>query len=300
MASSSIGSGALILAVDSQQLSSGLAQSKQQIAGFGASFNGLTAVGSGAFGGIIAGAHTAVSEIEKSFERAHEAVKGAAEFGLTTNTYGALAASARIAGIDVEKFNKGLLKLQEKLNELRGNAPEAAKAIFESLGLSAKDMDVDVNKATELLARGLQKTGNKQALFDLVGPKQFADMMLYLSQGEAGLKKFKDALTGTGEGAEAIEKAAQNMRLFQEQVNRGVDLIVNKLIPGMNKLGDAFNDLSKPNNQKSDLSRMLGIMFPALETASLLLNKPVKQKYYRRSSQSTRRAKATGPRIKHD
>lgn len=242
MGSQSIGSAALILSTNNAGLDAGLNKAKSSIGTFGASFGGIMVAGQGMFGGIIAGARTAIDEIKGSFDRLKTNFGGAKKLGVDPADFAQLAAAAQIAGVPTENLGKSLNKLLKNISDLKAG-DEGAKKAFAGIGLAAEDLQGTALDSVGKIAASLQTLkdpADKAAMLLHLGGKSATDLLPLLNNYEGLSEKAKKFYDAENSGSEATAKAARAWRTVTVAINSIWDRLTQALAPAIESVGETL------------------------------------------------------------
>ena len=141
----------------------GMGEAQRDISSIGSSMkNALGAIGIGfGIGAVISGIRSVISSIGQMADTAKQV-------DFSTENYQKLVIVAGEAGVKADELSAGLGKLI-KAQENAASDPKLRKA-FEDLGFSIEDvLRANPEQLFEMIAKGLDKTGNKAAIFDIFG-----------------------------------------------------------------------------------------------------------------------------------
>ena len=208
----------------------------------------------------IAGALAAIdignrfgAAFDKAIERADALDEMAQKVGATVRGLSQLQFAAELEG--VEDFTQVMAKLNRATIEAKTATSEQAKA-FDELGVSIVDAEgnlkasdallIDVAEAFSGAEDGADKTAIAMALFGKTG----ADLIPFLNNGAAGIKRLTDVsdqlgLTLDDSTATAAARFNDNLFIIGKSSDALFTQVTAQLLPGMADLAEQFKEVSK-------------------------------------------------------
>jgi hypothetical protein len=189
----------------------------------------------------------------KAIERADALDEMAQKVGATVRGLSQLQFAAELEGI--EDFTQVMVKLNRATIEAKTATSEQAKA-FEALGVSTLDASGNLKSSDALLIEiaesfsraedGANKTAIAMALFGKTG----ADLIPFLNNGAAGIKRLTDVsdqlgLTLDESTAAAAAKFNDNLFIIGKSSDALFTKVTAQLLPGMADLAEQFKEVSK-------------------------------------------------------
>lgn len=226
-----------------------------------------------AFGGGLAGAGVVaglVSMTKSAIDAADALDELSTRTGISVEDLSKLQYATTVLGVDQEKLQKGLIRLNAEI-AAAGSGNQAAAERFKALGVDVRESDgqirgalpvfLDLAEALEALPEGAERTN---AAIGIFGEKVGKDMVLALSEGRAALQGLFDELEKAG-GVVSGDFARQAGK-FNEQLDRLSGLsssagiaIGTSLVPALGRMLEKFLALNRSGAGKAGfLDAILG------------------------------------------
>lgn len=271
MADSVIGAIRAILQLDTAAFSSGAKEAEDTLSRLSAKFTS-TAKTLAAGLGVGLGAKAFVDSVNKMIDSADELGKASQKFGVPVEQLSALKFAADLADVSFESLGKGLAKLSKAILDGAVNpGGEAAKA-FKSLGISVRDANGQIKPTDEIFGAiaekfsqmedGAGKTATAIKLFGRSG----ADLIPLLNEGQKGIKALTDEAKKLG--IVISQETAAKAQEFNDTLKRIHTIsdalylkIAESLLPGLQKLANAFLQAKQDGGGLDDFVKGLGEVF---------------------------------------
>ena len=215
-------------------------------------FQNISSFAKTAAGSIAAlyGASSLVGFIKDQIDAADAAGKMAQKVGISVEELSKLQYAAKLADVDTQQLQTGLVKLSKGMVEAANGTGQARNALS-AMGISVKNNDGTLKASSTVLGEVADKfatygdSANKTALAVQIFGKSGAELIPLLNAGSAGIKEAGDELERFG--AVISEKAAKNAELFNDNLTRLSTVgsafgksIANEILPSLNNLAEEF------------------------------------------------------------
>lgn len=215
-------------------------------------FREITSFAKTAAGSLAAlyGVSSFTGFIKSQIDLADATGKMAQKVGVSVEELSKLQYAAKLADVDTQQLQSGLVRLAKGMGEAAQGTGEANKA-FTAMGISLKNTDGSLKTSSQVLGDvadafakyedGAQKTALAVALFGRSG----ADLIPLLNGG-------RDAIKGAGDeleryGGVITAQAAKNAEIFNDNLTRLTTIgtafgksIANDILPYLTKLTEEF------------------------------------------------------------
>ncbi len=264
-----------------QNFEKGMKRSRKSVRSFGRAVKLVkrSLTGFFAVAGIGLGGAVIIAGLKRTFDRLDKIGKVATRLGVTAEGLQKIQFAAGAASIDVRKLDLGIQRMRRRMAEAAKGTGEAKEAI-KTLGLNASKFGkLSVDKQMLTLARALSKVGDESEklrlafkLFDSEG----VELLQFLKDGEAGLKRFFDEAKALGVVFSSreigrIEQASTAMFKLG-QIFEGVKArILIGFAPLLTAIGDHFVDMSIAG--KNSGSRIVSAMESVAEALATVIDK---------------------------
>lgn len=265
----------------SEQLKIELTAVDKTMAAFASINNNLTKMGSFtakarlalASIGVAFGAAQFIQGIKNATDRAENFANAAQKIGTSVEFISSLSYAAKLANVEFESLEKGLLKFSKAVDEASSNTKSGLAYDFRRIGIDIKDTNGQLKPTSDLFLEvadrissygdGARKAAVAQAIFGKSG----ADLIPILNLGSQGIKELQsqaDALGITFSGQSA-ESAAQ----FNDQLDilsMAADGFMNRLTAGIvPSLMSFIQQIGTANNNTNEFSRTFSGLKPIAE-----------------------------------
>jgi len=211
-ASTVIGAMTVNVNANTKNFSKGMAKTRGEFKKTSASANlfktAIAAIGAYA---SIQGIRRLAGVIGETAQELDKLAKTSAKIGIASKEFAGLAHASRIAGVEVNTLDKGLLRMTQGIAEAAEGTGEAADA-FRRLGINAQELSMmSVEKQFGTIADAVNKVGNNtqalNAIMDIFGTRA-ASLRNVLKEGSTGLRHLSDEakILGIAIGEEQLKK----------------------------------------------------------------------------------------------
>lgn len=215
-------------------------------------FKNISSFAKTAAGSIAAlyGASSIVGFVKDQIDAADAAGKMAQKVGLSVEELSKLQYAAKLADVDTQQLQTGLVKLSKGMVEAANGTGQARNALS-AMGISVKNTDGSLKSSSTVLGEVADKfatygdSANKTALAVQLFGKSGAELIPLLNAGSAGIKESADELERFG--GVISQKAAAEAEKFNDNLTRlstvGASFgksIANEVLPYLNQLADEF------------------------------------------------------------
>ena len=203
--------------------------------------------------GTLAGLYGASSFagfIKSQIDLADATGKMAQKVGVSVEELSKLQFAAKLADVDSQQLQAGLVRLSKGMGEAAQNTGEANKA-FQAMGISIKNVDGTLKSSSQVLGdvadafAGYQDSAQKTALAVAIFGRSGADLIPLLNGGRAAIKSAGDELERFGGVITA--DAAKNAEIFNDNLTRISTIaaafgrsIANDILPYLTRLSEEF------------------------------------------------------------
>jgi lambda family phage tail tape measure protein len=215
-------------------------------------FADITSFAKSAAGTLAAlyGAGTLAGFIKSQIDLADATGKMSQKVGVSVEELSKLQYAAKLADVDSQQLQGGLVRLAKGMSEAAQGTGEAKKA-FDAMGISIKNADGTLKTNTQILnetsdafakySDGATKTALAVAIFGRAG----ADLIPLLNGGSKALKEAGDELARfggvvTAEAAKNAERFNDNLTRIRETGSALGKSIANDILPYLTRLTEEF------------------------------------------------------------
>ena len=253
MTDSVIGALRVVLGADTAALDSGLKDSRDNIASFGA---GVGIAMAAAAASVAAAAFSIVASIKSTIASADHMNSLSQAAGVTVEELSKLNYAAGLSDISTDALSASLSKLTKSMSSAAQDGAGPASKAFEALGISVKNQDGTLKSSSQMFSEiadkfagyrdGASKTALAIAIFGDAGAK----LIPLLNQGSAGLQAAGDEAEKFGlvlDKKTTLAAAAFNENLKKaDAVTQGlVTTVAAQLLPTLEMLSEQWLEFSK-------------------------------------------------------
>lgn len=250
---SSLGSLVVSLAMDTARFTSDVGKAGQQLLRLkdnavkvGAAIGTAFAAGAGALSYMVKGA----------IDEADKLAKMAQGMGAGAEQLSAMGYAAKLSGIEIEQFSKGLFTLSKRMSDAGKGTGEALGA-FEAMGVSVRRTDGTLKSQRDILLEVAEKFATyrdgaeKSALASAVFGEDIGSKLIpYLNQGKDGIIALEDEARALGvvftdEAGKAAEQFNDNLTRLQSVKKGLVVQITQELLPSLVSVTDRMVNMAK-------------------------------------------------------
>lgn len=220
--------------------------------------------------------------LQGAVDRASKFVETAQKIGTTTEFLSGVGYAAKLAGVEFDQLEKGLIKLSRAMDSASSDAKSGIAFDFKRLGITFREANGDL-KSTETVfmeiadriagySDGMRKAAVAQAIFGKSG----ADLIPLLNQGSDGIRKMIDEADRLGvvfstESAQALESFGDEMDKITFAGEGFANIFAANVIPAiatfLERIGQTGNEAEKAERKFGGLKSVaetLGTVFRAL------------------------------------
>jgi phage-related minor tail protein len=196
------------------------------------------------------GATSIVGFVKSQIDLADATGKMAQKIGLSVEELSKLQYAAKLADVDAQQLQGGLVRLSKGMIEAANGTGQARNA-FAAMGIVVKNTDGTIKSSGQVLNEvankfaGYEDSATKTALAVQLFGRAGADLIPLLNAGADGIKEAGDELERFG--AVISTNAAKNAELFNDNLTRLSTVgsafgksIANDIIPYLNQLASEF------------------------------------------------------------
>lgn len=223
--------------------------------------------------GVAFAAGQFIQGIKNATDRAENFANAAQKIGTSTEFISGISYAAKLANVEFESLEKGLIKFSRAVDEASSNAKSGIAFDFKRIGVDLRDTNGQLKPTSDLFLEvadrissygdGARKAAVAQAIFGKSG----ADLIPILNLGSQGIRELQsqaDALGITFSGQSA-ESAAQ----FNDQLDilsMAADGFMNRLTAGIvPALMSFIQNIGAANNNTQEFNRTFSGLKPIAE-----------------------------------
>lgn len=215
-------------------------------------FRDITSFAKNAAGTLAAlyGVNSFAGFIKSQIDLADATGKMSQKVGVSVEELSKLQFAAKLADVDAQQLQGGLVRLSKGMGEAAQNTGEANKA-FQAMGISIKNADGSLKSSSQVLGdvadafAGYEDSAQKTALAVAIFGRSGADLIPLLNGGRDAIKSAGDELERFG-GVITAE-AAKNAEIFNDNLTRISTIaaafgrsIANDILPYLTRLSEEF------------------------------------------------------------
>lgn len=189
----------------------------------------------------LVGMASAISSVTKELDALDESAQNA---GVGAVALSEMRYAASFAGVEAEKLDNALAKLNVKIVDAANGGKESA-AVFQAMGISVRDANGNIRSTEDIMADVADKfasyvDGSKKSALaaELFGEKAGPKLVAYLSQGREGIRQYTGVTEDAVKASAEFQDNLNRLNEHWEETKRG---IVGAIVPALNQMIDEFN-----------------------------------------------------------
>lgn len=227
--------------------------------------------------GVAFAASQFANGIKNAADRAENFANAAQKIGSSVEFISGISFAAKLANVEFESLEKGLIKFSRAVDEASSNAKSGLAYDFKRIGVDLRDTNGQLKPTSDLFLEiadrissygdGARKAAVAQAIFGKSG----ADLIPLLNLGSQGIRELQaqaDALGITFSGS-----AAQSANNFNDQLDilsMAADGFMNRLMSGIVPSLMSFSQqIGTANNNTQEFNRTFSGLKPIAEGLSV-------------------------------
>lgn len=227
--------------------------------------------------GVAFAAGQFIQGIKNAADRAENFANAAQKIGTSTEFISGISYAAKLANVEFEALEKGLIKFSRAVDDASSNAKSGLAYDFKRIGVDLRDTNGQLKPTSDLFLEiadrissygdGARKAAVAQAIFGKSG----ADLIPLLNLGSQGIRELQaqaDALGITFSGSAA--ESANNFNDQLDILSMAADGFMNRLMTGIvPSLMSFTQQIGSANNNTQEFNRSFSGLKPIAEGLSV-------------------------------
>jgi hypothetical protein len=225
---------------------------------------------------VAFGAGQFIQGIKNATDRAEDFANAAQKIGASVEFISGLSYAAKLANVEFDSLEKGLIKFSRAVDEASSNAKSGLAYDFKRIGIDLRDTNGQLKPTSDLFLEiadrissygdGARKAAVAQAIFGKSG----ADLIPILNLGSQGIRELQSqadalGLTFSGQSAESAAQFNDQMEIL----SLAADGFMNRLMTGIVPSLMAFTQqIGTANNNTQEFNRTFSGLKPIAEGLS--------------------------------
>jgi len=217
---------------------------------------------------VAFGAGQFIQGIKNATDRAEDFANAAQKIGASVEFISGLSYAAKLANVEFDSLEKGLIKFSRAVDEASSNAKSGLAYDFKRIGIDLRDTNGQLKPTSDLFLEiadrissygdGARKAAVAQAIFGKSG----ADLIPILNLGSQGIRELQSqadalGLTFSGQSAESAAQFNDQMEILSLAADGFMNRLMTGIVPSLmtftQQIGTANNNTQEFNRTFSGL-----------------------------------------------